>query len=265
MPAVFNLPGVPSLPSYLSGAPPALLATDLALSLGQSALQWGIYDQNGVPVIASVLSPLFNLGGLSSIFSALNSVSAFLTGQQLINQFSVVDFEYKQDWNISTAPVEQGGFQAYNKVQLPFDIRMRVAAGGALQNRESLLTILDNLANAGLSAGIPGAPTIVNTFLSAPSLLSGVVSSITGTASAIPLFNVLAPEKIYLNMSVSHYDYKRTSINGLGVIVADIWLLEIRQTATSSFTNTQLPTAAGQQAQGSVQPGASQPLTITFN
>lgn len=274
MPFVPNVPGVPSLTSFLT-APTALVATDIALAFSQGlqSLQWGIYDQFGVPVLASALAPLFNLGPIGS---TLNSVSGLLLGQQLINQISVVDFEYKQDWNISNYTVEDGGFQSYNKVQLPFDVRMRIAAGGNQTNRASVLTVVDNLANAGLTAGIPGLPapvssllsgiggtsltSTVSNILSAPSLLSGVVSAITGAASAIPLFNVLTPEKIFTSCSVNHYDYKRTNINGVGILLIDIWLLQVRVTATSTFLNTQQPASAGQQTLGNVQPGSSQSL-----
>lgn len=267
MPNVPNLPGVPALTNFLT-APIPLVITDIALSFSQGlqSLQWGIYDQFGTPIIASATTPLFNLGPIGNV---LNSVSGLLLGQQLINQVSVVDFEYKQDWNISTAPVENGGFQSYNKVQLPFDVRMRVAAGGDQANRTSLLTVVDNLANSGLAAGIPGLPSALNSIITAPTLLSGVVStlasatglgSILGISTSIPLFSVLTPEKIFNSCSVSHYDYKRTSVNGVGIIIIDIWLIEVRVTATSSFTNTQTPSAAGIQNLGNQQAGASTPL-----
>lgn len=221
MPFVPNVPGVPSLSSYLTTPSPVLaIDTALTLSQGLQPLQWGIYSQTGIPIIASSLAPLFGLGQIASV---INSVSSLLIGQQLINLFSVVDFEYKQDWSISTAPQEKGAFQSYDKVQLPFDVRMRIAAGGAESNRSSLL------------------------------------SSVEGIADVTDLFNVVTPEETYLNCNVSHYDYKRTSINGVGILVVDIWLVEIRVTATASFSNTQQPTAAGQQALGNVQPGPSTP------
>jgi hypothetical protein len=198
---VFNLPGVPALPSFLSTPSPGLLIGAISsLAPGLQPSLWGIYSQFGIPIIASALSPLSNL----------------ILGGAVLN-FSVIDFEYKQDWSISTYQVEQGGFQSYDKVQMPFDVRMRVAAGGSVSNRTSLLTLVQSIAN---------------------------------TAA---LYNVVTPEEVYLSCNVSHFDYKRTSINGLGVLIVDIWLLEVRVTSNSIFSNTASPTDTGQSSTGNVQ------------
>lgn len=229
MPNVPQLPGVPSLSSYLS-TPSPILAVDTALTfgLGLQQLQWGIYSQDGAPVIASSLAALFNLGALASAVQSVGSLFSAFTGtalpaqiQTLTSVFSVVDFEFKQDWNVSNYPVEDGAFQSYDKVQLPFDVRMRVAAGGSEQNRAALLGAVESIANS------------------------------TG------LYNVLTPEETYLNCNVNHYDYKRVANNGVGILLVDIWLVEIRVTATSKFTSTQQPQDAGSQALGNVQPQAS--------
>ena len=201
MPNVPNVPGVPSLSSYLSVPSPGLLIGAISsLIPGLQPLLWGIYSEFGIPIIASALSPIGSL----------------VLGGNLIN-FSVIDFEYKRDWSVSNYQVEAGGFQSYDKVQLPFDVRMRVAAGGSVSNRASLLTL---------------------------------VESIAGTTA---LYNVVTPEEVYLNCNVNHFDYKRTSVNGLGVLIIDIWLIEVRVTSTSSFSNTLSPTDAGQQSSGNVQ------------
>ena len=155
--------------------------------------------------------------GFSALISSANSISSLLTGQNLDDLFSVVDFEYKQDWSVSDYPVEQGGFQSYDKVQLPFDVRMRVAAGGPESNRQALLDAVQNIVS-------------------------------------IDLYNVFTPEEVYSNCNVTHYDYKRTAVNGVGLIVVDIWLIEVRVTSTSTFSNTQQPSGASPQALGNIQP-----------
>lgn len=216
MPNVPQLPGVPSLSSYGS-LPSPILAVDTLTTLGGGLqqLQWGIYTQDGTPIIASSLASLFSLGSLAS---ALNSVGTLLTGQPILDLFSIVDFEFKQDWSISTYPVENGGFQSYDKVQLPFDVRMRVAAGFAESNRTALINAVESIANT------------------------------------LDLFNVVTPEETYVNCNVTHYDYKRVSNNGVGIIVIDIWLTEVRVTSTVAFSNTQQPGSAGITGTGSVQP-----------
>lgn len=227
MPDIPNLPGVPRLAGY-SLDPPALLFADTALVVSRALQpQWGIYTQAGEKVIASSLASLLGLGAL---VSAVNSVSSILTGGAInaLNLFSVVDFEYKQDWTVSDYPVEEGGFQSYDKVQLPFDVKMRIAAGGSASNRQALL------------------------------------GAVEGIANSITLYDVYTPEQAYIGCNVTHFDYKRTSNNGAGMIVIDIWLVEVRVTATAAFQNTQQPGVAGQQADGNVSAVAYTGPSIPF-
>jgi len=113
MAIVPNVPGVPALSAY-GGQSIVLLVAD-AISLFNSFFGsgWGI----------------------------------FLDGQQAFAYNSVLDFDYKQDWPLSDYPVEDGAFQSYDKVQLPFDVRVRVASGGSESERQDLLTSVQAAAN----------------------------------------------------------------------------------------------------------------------
>lgn len=185
MPDVPNLPGVPSLPSYGANNI-VLLVADVASAIISLLLgpQWGIF-LDGVPA-----GP-YN---------------------------SVVDFDYKQDNPTSDYPVEEGSFLSYDKVQLPFDVKVRLASGGSEFERQAFLQWLDVIAND------------------------------------LNLYEVATPEKVYSSCNCTHVDLKRSNVNGVGVIVADLWFVEIRQTATSTFSNTQQPGEAGQQNIGNVAP-----------
>jgi hypothetical protein len=177
-----NLPGVPALPSFgLNDV--VLLAADLISALfGPVGAQWGI----------------------------------FLNGQQAFPYQSIVDFDYKQDWPTSDYPVEDGGFQSYDKVELPFDVRVRIASGGSEFDREALL------------------------------------SAVLDSAAGLDLYDVVTPEQTYSSCSITHVDFKRMAHNGVGLVVIDLWFVEIRVTSTSTFSNTQQPGNAGQQNTGSV-------------
>ena len=128
MPNVPQAPGVPPLPGYGPGGI-ALLEADAieVLALGLSAIspQWGIY-LNGAPII----QPSSVLASTLSLVAPVATPQAAALGIGFPIFASFVDFEYKQDWTISDYTVEQGGFQSYNKVQLAFDVRVRVASGG---------------------------------------------------------------------------------------------------------------------------------------
>lgn len=206
-----NVPGVPALSGYSTSG--IILATaDTAFTVAHALTpQWGIYYQ-GIPVIASSIASQLGLG---AIVSSLNAISQAF-GITVDSQFSAVDFEYKQDWTVADYPVEQGGFQSYDKVQHPFDVRMRMAAGGSEANRQALLNIVEDSANS------------------------------------LNLYDVVTPEQTYSSCNITHYDYRRTATNGVGLIVIDLWLIEIRVTSTAAFTTTQQPGVAGQQGNGAV-------------
>ncbi len=183
MPNVPNAPGVPPLSSY-GASNVALLIADVIASIGgQAGTQWGI----------------------------------FLNGAPIIDGDSVVSFDFKQDFPVSDYPVEKGGFQSYDKVQLPADIRVRYSAGGSIANRQVFL------------------------------------DSIEAVMNTVDLYDIVTPEITYLGYNFTHRDFRRTAANGVGLIVVDLWLTEIRVTSTATFINTQQPGEAGQQNGGNVQ------------
>jgi hypothetical protein len=194
----------------------------------------------GVPPLSSyavnsiVLLTADVIGALLGFFSA-PIWGIYLNGTPVIEADSQIDFAYKQDSPISTYPVEQGQFQSYDKVQMPAEIRCRFSAGGTESNRQNFL------------------------------------QSIEGIFNTIDLFDVVTPEAVYTNYNFTHRDWDRTADKGVGLIVVDLWLTEVRQTATAQYQNTQNPANAGQQGQGAVpteQPSADtssliQPGSVT--
>lgn len=176
------LPGVPPLPSYAA---------------------------NGVVLLVSDL-----VSAANAIFGSPWGI--FLNGEQAFDYNSVVDFDYKQDWPISDYQLEDGAFQSYDKVQLPFDVKVRVASFGDEAGREATL------------------------------------SSVLAAANTLDLYDVVTPEMTFPSSNITHVDFKRSSHNGVGMIVMDIWFVQIRVTATSTFTGTQSPSASSQQSTGNV-------------
>lgn len=183
MPNVPRVPGVPNLSSYIPNAI-ALAVTDLvAAAFGLLAPQWGI----------------------------------FLDGFPALEPDSYKSFDFRQDWQISDYPLEGGSFQTYNKVELPFDIRLRIASGGTGSARQLFLNDIEAL------------------------------------SQSLELYDIVTPEKVYLSVNCSHVDLRRTSTNGVGMITADLWFTEIREKASVQFSNTQSPTDAGKQNVGTIQ------------
>jgi hypothetical protein len=142
----------------------------------------------------------------------------FLGGAPVITADTVTTFGYQQDWAVSDYPIEGGGFESYDKVNVPFRTEVQFTSGGSLANREALL------------------------------------ASIAAIADTLTLYDVVTPEAVYSSVNVEHYNYRRTSSNGLGLMVVTVGLLEIRvDNTTNSFQNTFSPASFSPAPAGNVQ------------
>lgn len=183
-----------------------------------------------VPNVAGVPAVIFAAGS-NSLLSVLtaDAVSLFsgaflaqpwgiyLGGFPVVLADNVVSFDYRQQWSLSDFPIEKGGFQSYDKVQLPYDARFRFTAGGSEANREAFL------------------------------------ASIAAIAGDLNLYNIVTPDAVYSNANISHYDYSRSARNGAGLISVEVWTLEVRPSASLALSSTQSPTSASQVNTGTVQ------------
>lgn len=193
-PNVPNVPGVPPLARSL-GSVPALLAL----------------TKDVITFFAGIIGPSWGL---------------FYNGLSVIDADSVVSFDYKKNWNIATFPLERGAFESYDKVEIPYDVRMRFASGGSEANRTALLTSVDNAAKSML------------------------------------LFDAVTPEKVYTSCNINHFDYARKSNNGVGLIIVDVWLLQIRVSGSQAFSSTKSPSGAATADGGVVQPLPPTPTAV---
>ena len=162
--------GIPPLLNKVAGVvnTASLLAADVGSFLGMfGAPQWGIF-KDGTPVILAD---------------------------------SVIEVDFKKEWRIADYPVEQGAFQSYNKVETPFDAKVKLSKGGKEADRQEFLDTIDDI------------------------------------AGTLDLYDVVTPEKTYIGANISHYDYRRQALNGVGIIVVELFLVEVRATATATFAN----------------------------
>jgi hypothetical protein len=182
--------GVPALAGDVSvGLQGDLLTADASELFGFLSSQWGVF-QNGAPVI------LFD---------------------------TFVSIDYRRDWAISDYPVEEGGFESYNKVYIPYDARVKFASGGSEANRAALLANVD------------------------------------AVSQTLLLYDVVTPEKVYQSVNVRHYNYMRTATNGVGIITVEMWLLEVRVTVSESSTTTAGTTPTDGATAGAGAPAADYP------
>lgn len=131
----------------------------------------------------------------------------FLNGEPAVISDNVLSFEFKQDFRNSSFPVEEGAFETYNKVQVPYDVRLQFSTGGSVSDRQALIQSID---------------------------------AIIGSTD---LFDGVTPEKVYQSINPVHQSLRRTSRNGLGLLVIDVYCEQIRVTAQQQFTSSQTSSA----------------------
>src|ERR1700744_6577075 len=115
-PNVAQLPGVPQLVRANQAVNTVKLAVGAVqqfLGSASKQLVWGVFDQNGNPVIQP-----------DSFYGMTNT-----------NRWKVADF-----------PLQDGDFNSYNKVIIPREITLKITQGGSLQQRTALLVAVAALA-----------------------------------------------------------------------------------------------------------------------
>lgn len=133
---------------------------------------------------------------------------------------SVVKVDYRHEMKISNFPIERGGFASYNKVQVPYDMRMSFSVGTGILKRTELLASLER------------------------------------AVASLDMYTVLTPEAVYVQANLTHMEYSRESRRGLNLLVVDVWIQEVRLTAGSAFvsdTAGKTPTYATATNNGAVQ------------
>lgn len=198
------MPGFPNVP-FAPGVPP-LARNPLAV-----ATTVGLLVADAISFFAGFLGPQWGI---------------FQDGLPVVLADNVVSLDYKKDWEIANYPMEQGAFQSYDKVENPFEARVRFSTGGTRIDRQVLL------------------------------------SSITAIAGNTELYDVYTPEAIYPSVNIAHYDYRRTAVSGVGLLTIDVWVHQVRVDVETSFTNTQTAGGANPIAGGQVQGGAGPAIGI---
>ncbi len=146
---------------------------------------------------------------------------------------SIVAFEFQREYRIADYPIEEGSFENYNKVTLPYDIRIVMTKGGTIAERKSFLDTLDLV------------------------------------VASLDLFTVVTPERIYSNANLSQQSYRRQADEGATLLTVELRAQEIRTKVSVQFvssaaaaagatppgTDTHAPSGADPRNNGSVQAG----------
>jgi hypothetical protein len=120
------------------------------------------------------------------------------SGKAVVVADTVMSIEHRKDWNVSDYQQERGAFASYNKVAEPFDARIQFASGGSLANRRKML------------------------------------ASIRAIQDDLKIYDVVTPDETYLSVNINHVDLRRAD-GKVGIIVVNVHVIEIRQTAESAL------------------------------
>lgn len=195
---------------------------------------------NGLPILPSSVT-VFTSGALlaSDVLSAISSAifgsqwGIFFGGFPVVLADNVLNMGRSKDSRIAKYPQEPGdsggaSFASYNKVNMPFTIKLRFSAGGSVANRRA------------------------------------IIKSVEAIEDDTNLYEIITPEETYPSCNVIHSDYNRAAMN-VGLLEMDVWVEQVRIAGALQFSNTQSPAGASTQNGGLVQPMLTGRIRDTSN
>jgi hypothetical protein len=155
------------------------------------------------------------------IASAVGQIGGTSGGKPVITPDSVISLEWHGEERISDYPVQNGQFVSYNKVAVPFDLRMVMTCQGLNYVQSLLQSVTQSLDQAlgqlGLAFGQP---------MSRDSFLRQVDTMLAST----DLYDVVTPDKVYQNVNLVGCNHAKKSDEGGTLIIAELLFKEVRET-----------------------------------
>lgn len=192
-PNVPKLPGVPQLlrsPNFPASPGPvlgsAVAAARLLLALIQQP-KWGIYKQTPEPTTDADGIPTVVVRGRL---------------EPVITPDNILDFGYRNEYDISDYPVEEGAFMSYNKVGNPYEASVRFSKGGTESQRRDFL------------------------------------KQIEVVVASLDKFYIMTPERTYKDVNAYRFEVTRRGAGGAYFLTeVDLYFREVR-TTTAQYTQT---------------------------
>lgn len=134
---------------------------------------------------------------------------------------SFATLDYAHPYRISDYQQEQGAFASYNKVQQPFSAKIGFLVGGDAAFRSAFLNQAEQV------------------------------------CASLNLVTVITPEISYPSANPVNPTYRRTSRNGVTLLLVQIELEEVRVISSTSLSNTASVNGATSQQNGITQPSST--------
>lgn len=113
---------------------------------------------------------------------------------------SIQAMEYQREFRIADYPIEEGGFESYNKVATPYDIRVTMTKGGKVPDRKDFLDQVELI------------------------------------LASLDLYTVVTPERNYQNVNIVRADYRRNAEHGATLLTVELHGIEVRTSASIQFS-----------------------------
>lgn len=201
-PNVPKLPGVPQLlrSSNFPASPGPVIAGGVAAVRLLRALfskpKWGIYKQTPPPTAATP--------------DNIPTVTVRGNVQPIIVPDSVLDFGYRNEYDVADFPIQDGRFASYNKVANPYEASVRLSKGGSESDRQTFLT------------------------------------QIEAVLRTLDLYYILTPERTYVNVNLIRFELTRRGAGGAYFLTeVDLYFREVRS-VTAQYTQTAIITQNAQ-------------------
>lgn len=138
-------------------------------------------------------------------------------GSLVLDPDNIVSVEDNADRRISTYPIEEGGFESYNKVAVPFEAHVIMTKNGTIDEKSEFLDTVNDLLNS------------------------------------LDLFSIVTPEQTFTKVNFVHTDKSRRAYQGATLLTVSLGFMEVRESATASFSNSKEPSGAAVVNDGPVQ------------
>lgn len=162
-------------------------------------------------------------GFLAGVVGQLGGIHG---GKPVITPDSVLALEWHGEERISDYPLMDGTFASFNKVKVPFDLRVVMTCQGlnyvqtVLQKATQFID--QALSNLGLAFGQPMER-------------SDFLQQLDAMLDTTQLYDVVTPDKVYRNVNLVSYSHAKRNDEGATMIIAELLFREVR-TAQDAYS-----------------------------
>lgn len=161
-------------------------------------------------------SPLTEDGDEISV-QGLKEWGVYKDGDKVLDPDTIISVGYDAEHRIADYPIEEGGFESYDKVALPFQSRVVMTKGGKSEDRRAFLASVEEI------------------------------------RVDRELYTIATPERTYSSANITRVSVDRSREQGAGMVTVELIFVEIRANATVSFSNSKDPASADTKSNGAVQ------------